>query len=212
MFADRADAGDQLAEALRGDVPDPAVVLGIPRGGVIVAARVARLLGAPLDVVVARKLGAPGNPELAVGAVADGVAVVDWRACRRLGIDPAALEGEIDRQQTEVVRRTAVYRQGRPQPALAERTAVVVDDGVATGWTCVAAARRCRRLAAASVLLAVPVGPGDLSRRVGGDVDRVVCLTAPRPYLAVGQAYRQFGQVDDQEVLRALEDAATPSG
>ena len=212
MFSDRADAGRRLAEALHGQVSGPAVVLGIPRGGVVVAARVARSLATPLDVLVARKLGAPGNAELAVGAVADGVAVVDWRACHRLGIDPADLEREIDRQQAEVVRRTAVYRRGLPPPDLERRIAVVVDDGVATGWTCVAAARRCRRLAASRVVLAVPVGPADLRARVDADVDQVVCLTMPRPYLAVGQAYRRFGQVGDEEVLRALEDAAAPSG
>src|SRR5919198_4733741 len=118
-FPDRVAAGEELAEALVGRVHPPATVLGIPRGGVVVAATVARRLGLPLGVVVPRKLGAPGNPELAVGAVADGVEVVDAEAVARLGVDPAALRAEIARQTAEVARRTAAYQAGRPPPELA---------------------------------------------------------------------------------------------
>ena len=193
-----------LAEVLTSLVSPPALVLGIPRGGVVVAARVAARLGAPLDVVVPRKIGAPGNPELAVGAVADGVQAIDEPAVRRLGLDMAAVRAEAARQTVEVARRTAAYRQGLPPLALAGRTAVLVDDGVATGWTCAAAASYIRRAGATRVLVAVPVGPPGLAERLRPVVDQVVVLVTPDPYLNVGQVYERFPQVDDDEVLRCL--------
>jgi putative phosphoribosyl transferase len=205
-FLDRAEAGRMLAEVLTSLVSPPALVLGIPRGGVVVAARVAARLGAPLDVVVPRKIGAPGNPELAVGAVADGVQAIDEPAVRRLGLDMAAVRAEAARQTVEVARRTAAYRRGLPPLALAGRTAVLVDDGVATGWTCAAAASYTRRAGAARVLVAVPVGPPGLAERLQPVVDQVVVLVTPDPYLNVGQVYERFPQVDDDEVLRCLAE------
>ena len=193
-----------LAEVLTSLVSPPALVLGIPRGGVVVAARVASRLGVPLDVVVPRKIGAPGNPELAVGAVADGVQAIDEPAVRRLGLDMAAVRAEAARQTVEVARRTAAYRQGMPPLSLAGRTAVLVDDGVATGWTCAAAASHTRRAGATRVLVAVPVGPPGLAERLRPVVDQVVVLVTPDPYLNVGQVYERFPQVDDDEVLRCL--------
>jgi putative phosphoribosyl transferase len=211
-FHDRAEAGGLLAEVVTSLVSPPVLVLGIPRGGVVVAARVAGRLGAPLDVVVPRKIGAPGNPELAVGAVADGVQAIDEPAVRRLGLDMAAVRAEAARQTVEVARRTAAYRQGLPQLELAGRTAVLVDDGVATGWTCAAAASYTRRAGAARVLLAVPVGPPGLAERLRPVVDQVVVLVTPDPYLNVGQVYERFPQVGDDEVLRCLQEgrASTP--
>jgi putative phosphoribosyl transferase len=203
-FTDRVDAGERLADALAVHAPRPEIILAIPRGGVIVGAAVARRLGVPLDVVVPRKVGAPGNPELAVGAVAEGVEAIDHQAVRRLGLDLVAVADAARKATEEVARRTAIYRAGRPSPDLTGRTVAVVDDGVATGWTCVAAARWCRHAGAARVILAVPVGPVGLERRVGGVVDEVVVLETPEPYLAVGQAYVRFPQVSDDEVLRAL--------
>ena len=203
-FTDRVEAGERLAEVLAPRVRPPVVVLAIPRGGVIVGACVADRLDAPMDVVVPRKIGAPGNPELAVGAVAEGVEALDGDAIHRLGLDPAAVRAEVARQTVEVARRTAAYRRGRPPLDLAGRTAVLVDDGVATGWTCVAAARFTRRAGAAGVLVAVPVGPAGLARRLRPVVDEVVVLQTPEPYLAVGQAYQRFPQVGDDEVLRCL--------
>jgi putative phosphoribosyl transferase len=211
-FLDRAEAGRMLAEVLTGLVSLPALVLGIPRGGVVVAARVAARLGAPLDVVVPRKIGAPGNPELAVGAVADGVQAIDEPAVRRLGLDMAAVRAEAARQTVEVARRTAAYRQGMPPLALAGRTAVLVDDGVATGWTCAAAASYTRRAGAARVMVAVPVGPPGLAERLQPVVDQVVVLVTPDPYLNVGQVYERFPQVDDDEVLRCLAEGRLGSG
>ena len=201
-----------LAEVLTSLVSPPALVLGIPRGGVVVAARVASRLGVPLDVVVPRKIGAPGNPELAVGAVADGVQAIDEPAVRRLGLDMAAVRAEAARQTAEVARRAAAYRQGCPPLELAGRTAVLVDDGVATGWTCAAAASSIRRAGATRVLVAVPVGPTGLADRLSPVVDQVVVLVTPDPYLNVGQVYERFPQVGDDEVLRCLEQgrARTP--
>lgn len=193
-----------LAEVLTSLVSPPALVLGIPRGGVVVAARVAARLGAPLDVVVPRKIGAPGNPELAVGAVAEGVQAIDEPAVRRLGLDMAAVRAEAARQTVEVARRTAAYRQGLPPLALAGRTAVLVDDGVATGWTVAAAASYVRRAGATRVLVAVPVGPPGLAERLRPVADQAVVLVTPEPYLNVGQVYERFPQVEDDEVLRCL--------
>jgi putative phosphoribosyl transferase len=170
---------------------------------------VAARLGAPLDVVVSRKVGAPGNPELAVGAVADGVHALDEQAIARLGLDRSAVEAEVATQRTEVARRTAAYRRGLPPLELADRTAVLVDDGVATGWTCAAAASFTRSAGAARVLVAVPVGPPGLGERLAPAVDQVVTLLTPDPYLNVGQAYERFGQVGDEEVLRCLEGQAS---
>ena len=200
-----------LAEVLTSLVSPPALVLGIPRGGVVVAARVASRLGVPLDVVVPRKIGAPGNPELAVGAVAEGVQAIDEPAVRRLGLDMAAVRAEAARQTVEVARRTAAYRQGMPPLSLAGRTAVLVDDGVATGWTCAAAASYTRRAGAARVVVAVPVGPPGLAERLRPVVDQVVVLVTPDPYLNVGQVYERFPQVDDDEVLRCLAEGRAPT-
>jgi putative phosphoribosyl transferase len=205
-FPDRVEAGEQLAEALLDRVRPPAIVLGIPRGGVVVAAAVARRLGVPLDVVVPRKVGAPGNPELAVGAVAEGVEAIDYEAVRRLGLDLGEVRQEARRQMQEVARRTAAYRAGRPPLDLTGHVAVLVDDGIATGWTAVAAARCCRRAGSRRVVIAVPVGPSDLERRLGSEVDTVVVLERPEPYMAVGQAYVRFEQVGDEQVLACLRD------
>src|SRR5215218_10420926 len=210
-FGDRVEAGEQLAEVLARRVQPPVIVLAIPRGGVIVGACVAERLDAPLDVVVPRKVGAPGNPELAVGAVAEGVEAIDEAAVRRLGLDMAAGRAEAARQTAEVARRTAAYRRGRPPLDLTGRTAVLVDDGVATGWTCAAAASFTRRAGAARVLVAVPVGPAELAERLSPAVDQVVVLLTPDPYLNVGQAYERFPQVDDDEVLRCLQEGRTPT-
>ena len=210
-FLDRVEAGRLLAEVVTSLVSPPVLVLGVPRGGVVVAAQVAPRLGAPLDVVVPRKVGAPGNPELAVGAVADGVQALDEPAIRRLGLDMAAVRAEAARPTAEVARRTPAYRDGLPPLRLTGRTAVLVDDGGATGWTCAAAASYTRRTGARRVLVAVPVGPPDLAERLSPVVDQVVVLLTPDPYLNVGQAYDRFPQVDDAEVLRCLQEGRTPS-
>jgi putative phosphoribosyl transferase len=204
MFRDRTEAGQRLADALVGRVDGPAVVLGVPRGGVIVAVPVARRPGAPLDVVVPRKLRAPGNPELGIGAVAPGVEVLDDEMIARLGIDASYLSREISLEHGEVERRTAAYRGGRPSLELPGRTAIVVDDGVATGGTAIAALRWARNARPAQVVFAAPVGPASTVSLLRDEADDVVVLTAPRSFHAVGEWYATFDQTTDEEVRAAL--------
>ncbi|HET9671546.1 MAG TPA: phosphoribosyltransferase family protein [Actinomycetota bacterium] len=207
MFEDREDAGVRLASALAPIVRAPATVLAVPRGGVVVAAVVARDLGAPLDVVIPRKLGAPGNPELAIGAVAPGVRVLHHRTVRQLGVSEDYVEAEVARQEREIERREVAYR-GRREPApVAGRTAIVVDDGVATGATAVAALRWARAGGASRVVFAAPVGPPAARARLEPECDEVVLLVEPPGFLAVGEWYRDFDQVSDDEVIRLLRSA-----
>ncbi|HEX6130755.1 MAG TPA: phosphoribosyltransferase family protein [Actinomycetota bacterium] len=209
MFRDRTDAGERLAEALRGRVGPDAVVLGVPRGGVVVAVPVAEALGLPLDVVVPRKLRAPFNPELGIGAVAPGVRYLDDDLVRRLGIDEAYLDREVALEQEEVERRTAAYRGDRPAVDVAGRTVVVVDDGVATGGTAIASIRWARKAGAARVIFAAPVGPAGAEERLGREADEVVLLETPSMFMAVGEWYDRFEQTTDDEVRAAL--AAGPA-
>jgi putative phosphoribosyl transferase len=208
VFGDRTEAGERLAEALERYAETDAAVLAIPRGGAIVGEVVARALHAPLDVVVPRKIRAPGNPELGIGAVAPGVRVLDERMVRMLGVSTGYLEREIADQEREIQRREHAYRQGRPPIQVRGRVAIVVDDGVATGGTAVAALRWARASGAASVVLAVPVAPPQSIPRLASEADRVVVLDTPEPFLAVGEWYRSFDQTTDAEVVEALGRAA----
>ena len=208
LFSDRRDAGVRLAEALEPFRGREVVVLGIPRGGVEVAAVAADALSAPLDVVIPRKLGAPGNPELGLGAVAEGVEVLDERLIRLLGVDPGYLRSEIASQQEEIARRSAAYRQGREPFPVAGKTAVVIDDGIATGGTAAAAVRWARAKGAKDVVLAVPVSPPDAADRLRSEADEVIVLATPEPFYAVGQWYMTFPQVSDEEVVALLSARA----
>ncbi len=208
IFEDRVDAGEQLAERLKEHAGLGTVVLGIPRGGVIVGEILAGTLGVPLDVVVPRKVGAPGNPELGLGAVAPGVRVLDPWLIERLGVSEAYLEREIAAQEAETIRRLHAYRAGRPPVDLRGRTVIVVDDGVATGGTAVAALRWARAQGADRVVLAVPVAPPQTMERLRHEADEVVALATPEPFFAVGEWYRTFGQTSDEEVVGALARAA----
>jgi len=207
MFEDRIDAAQRLAEALKEYAGPDTVVLGIPRGGVIVGEVVARTLGVPLDVVVPRKVGAPGNPELGLGAVAPGVRVLDQWLIERLGVSEQYLEREIAAEEAETVRRLRAYRGDRPPLDLTGKTAIVVDDGVATGGTAVAALRWARAQGAEKVVLAVPVAPPQTMQRLSHEADEVVALATPEPFFAVGEWYRIFDQTSDEEVLAALARA-----
>jgi putative phosphoribosyl transferase len=206
-FEDRAEAGRELARALERLGDQDVVVLAIPRGGVEVGAEISRAHAWPLDLVIPRKVGAPGNPELGLGAVAPGVRVLDERMLRTLGVSREYLDREIAEQEEEIRRRAEAYRQGRPPVELRDRVAVVVDDGVATGGTAAAALRRARSQRAARVVLAVPVAPAEAVRRLAEECDEVVCLDTPEPFMAVGQWYRSFPQTSDDQVVALLDEA-----
>ncbi len=196
-----------LGVALGGRAAGDVVVLGIARGGVIVARAVADVLGAPLDVVIPRKIGAPRNPELGLGAIAPGVRVLDERLLEVLHVGEEYLEEEIAAEEAEIERRTRVYRGDRVPIPLDGRTAVVVDDGIATGGTAVASIRWARARGASKVILAVPVAPSEGVRRMQREADEVVVIETPPVFQAVGQWYRDFGQVEDTEVVSALAAA-----
>ncbi len=212
IFADREEAGERLAAALVHLKGQDAVVLAIPRGGVIVGEVVARALGLPLDVVVPRKIGAPGNPELGLGAIAPGVRVLDEWLVERLNVSQEYLEREIAAEEREIERRLEAYRAGRPPLELGGKVALVVDDGVATGGTAVAALRWARDQGASRVVLGVPVAPPATVARLAGEADEVVVLETPEPFLAVGEWYERFEQTSDREVVEALARAAGAPG
>ncbi len=201
-FRDRAGAGAALARLLRERDLHDVVVLGLPRGGVPVAAVVADALGAPLDVVVVRKLGVPAQPELAMGAVGEGgVVVLDERVLRRAGVDAAQLEQVLARERAEVDRRLGRLRPDRPRVPLDDRTAVVVDDGLATGSTARAACAVLRAAGTARVVLAVPVAPAGLAFE---DADELVVVRSPEPFGSVGRWYEDFTPTSEQEVVDLL--------
>lgn len=212
VFTDRRQAGIALAGALR-DVLAPAerpVLLAIPRGGVPVAAEVARALGAPLDVVVVRKLRVPTQPELGFGAVAaDGHAEVDREIVARAGMSEEEIARELADRRAAVAERVAGYRRILGEPDLAGAVAVVVDDGIATGGTARQACALARRLGAARVIMAAPVGPADAEQRIAGAADQMLVLLRPPDFRAVGEAYADFRQLDDAEVERVLREAAS---
>ena len=211
IFANRRDAGEQLAAALEHLRGEDVVVLGIPRGGVEVAAVVAQKLGAPLDVVIPRKVGAPGNPELGLGAVAEDVEVLDQHLINVLSVSQEYLDREIARQREEIRRRASAYRSGRSPVELEGRVAIIVDDGVATGGTAVAALRWARAKGAKRVVLAVPVAPAEAVRRLQAQADEIVVLASPEPFYAVGQWYRSFPQTSDERVVELLSSSAGES-
>jgi putative phosphoribosyl transferase len=218
MFRDRAEAGCRLAERLANyNRPDP-LVLGLPRGGVPVAAEVAAALGADLDVLVVRKLGAPSNPEYAMGAVGeDGAIVVDHGVRRSLHVTGDQFDRIAKAERLEVERRVRSYRGSSHPPRIARRNVIIVDDGLATGSTAAAAVRVARHLGAAHITLAVPVGSVQAVAWLRNMADVVVCLEMPEPFYAVGQHYHRFDQVPDDEVMRILRahprgDARGPNG
>jgi predicted phosphoribosyltransferase len=208
VFADRAHAGRLLADELRsrGELPSGALVLAIPRGGVLVAAEVARAAPGALDVALARKVGAPGNPELAVGAVGpDGSAVLD-AAAQRLVPDDAWLARAMARAREELDARLRRFRGDRPPVAVGDRAVIVVDDGVATGSTAAAVGTWLRQGRARRAVLAVPVAPRRTLDELGRLYDTAVALATPEPFYAVGEFYRDFRQVTDEEVVAALSN------
>jgi predicted phosphoribosyltransferase len=209
LFRDRADAGRRVAERLEQYRSASPVVLAIPRGGVPVGIEIARRLGAELDVIVARKLGAPFQPELALGAVtADGGRYLNDDIVRELGIDEASLEQITTEQLDEARRREQRFRAGRAPANVSGRTVLLVDDGLATGATMRAAARSLRRRQPAKVVVAVPVGSRQACAALREDADEVVCLAEPESFYAIGPYYRTFEQVEDSTVIALLSQHA----
>jgi putative phosphoribosyl transferase len=213
-FADRAEAGKRLAEALadyagRTDV----LVLALPRGGVPVAYEVARTLAVPMDLWLVRKLGVPGQEELAMGAIAgNDTRVLNQDIINVLNIDRATIEAVIVKEQAELERRNRLYRQGRPSPDIEGKTIVIIDDGLATGATMRAAIASLRQAGATRIIAAVPVGAASTCGKVERDADELVCLYTPEPFYGVGQWYNDFSQTSDESVLALLESAAKSQG
>lgn len=210
IFADRAEAGRQVAAKLAGYARRADVlVLGIPRGGVAVAFEVAQALGAPLDVFLSRKLGVPGQEELAFGALAGGgVRVLDQDLIRELNISRPDIERITQTAKTELERRERVYRDGRPAIQATGKTVLLVDDGIATGASTLAAIETLRHMRPARLLLAVPVAPASTCKRLREKVDELVCVQSPERFYAIGQFYEDFSQVSDEEVIELLHRAA----
>ena len=207
VYINREAAGRMLARRLMSYAHSDVVVLGIPRGGVPVAKEVADALDAPLDIIVVRKLGAPGQPELGIGAVVDGDhprTIFNQDIVEHLGISDEYIEAEVARQLKEVKRREAAYRGGRPKIPIAGKTVIVVDDGIATGSSVRAALRGVRRQKPRRLILAIPVAPAESIETLQSDADEIVCLETPEDFFAVGQFYRDFRQVSDEQVKAIL--------
>ena len=205
IFADRVEAGRQLAVVLERFRGPDVVVLGLPRGGVPVARQIADALGAPLDVIVVRKLGAPTHHELAMGAIGEGgVRVVSEDIVRSVGATTDQLAAVEAEERAELERRAQRFRSDRPRLDLSGRTAIVVDDGIATGATARAVCQVARALGAARIVLATPVAPPGLEHRLDDVADDFVCLDQPRSFAAVGQFYDNFDQTTDAQVVDAL--------
>lgn len=206
IFRDREDAGRRLAERLERYRDEDVVVLALPRGGVPVGYEVSRALDAPLDVFVARKVGAPGQPELAIGAVAPGgVRMVNERVVRELGVSEDWIESAAEKELAEVARRMRRFRGERPEPEIEGRTVILVDDGIATGMTVRAAVRAIREKRPRRIVLAVPVCAGVTAEALSREVDELVCLQIPQDLWAIGLWYENFRQLEDEEVVELLE-------
>jgi len=207
IFENRVDAGRRLAARLGRYAGPDAIVLAIPRGGVVVGYEVAAALGVPLDVVIPRKIGAPGQLELAIGAIGDDVSALDEETVRYLGVSEEYIRDEIERQRREIERRWRIYHGDRPFPDLKGKTAILVDDGIATGYTTMAAARTIRKKEPAKLVLAVPVAPPESVARLRPEVDEMVVLETPEPFFSVGSWYYEFEQTTDEEVIALLNRA-----
>lgn len=208
LYQDRRHAGRVLAQALAHHAGQPGLrVLALPRGGVPVAYEVAQALSAPLDVFVVRKLGAPRHEELAIGAIAHGVRVLDDALVQLLGVSPEQVRAVAEAQSKELARREALYRAGRPPHDLQGATVILVDDGLATGASMRAAVQAVRAMGPAACVVAVPTGPAETCALLRREADEVVCASTPERFVAVGRWYRDFTQTTDEEVRELLAAA-----
>ncbi|MGA3290618.1 MAG: phosphoribosyltransferase [Candidatus Bathyarchaeia archaeon] len=207
-FADRIDSGKRLALALPNFAGKNAIVLAIPRGGVVVGYEIAKALNLPLDVIIPRKIGAPDNPELAIGAMTeDGTIILDEELIAFLGVPPDYIKEESERQKNEIDRRLKFYRQNEPYPNLGGHDVIIVDDGIATGSTMKAALASVKSRGAKTVTVAVPVGPPSTIKELKKQADKVVCLYTPEYFQALGQFYKDFSQTTDDEVIQLLKQS-----
>jgi putative phosphoribosyl transferase len=205
-FSDRVDAGKRLGSALNDVVSKDAVVLAIPRGGVVVGYEIAHMLGLQLDVIIPHKLGAPDNPELAIGAITeDGTAILDENLITYMSVTQNYIHEESERQKKEIGRRLKLYRQNTVAPNLKGRNVLIVDDGIATGSTMKAALASVQKQGAANVTVAVPVGPPSTIHELRSQTDNVICLYMPEYFQAIGQFYSDFNQTSDEEVIELLK-------
>ena len=210
MFADRREAGRRLAEKLRHVTEENPLILGVPRGGVPVAREIYAALGGELDVIIPRKVGFPWHPELAAGAVTmEGGFILNQRLAENFGLTAADLRPQIQAAQAEIKHRMEVYRGQKPMPVIKDRTVIVADDGVATGFTIRAALKALREQEAAQLILALPVIPAEPYAELKKIVDQLIYLAIPADFLAVGQFYRDFSQLTDEQVLKLLQEKDT---
>lgn len=208
VFQDRSDAGRRLAQRLEQYRGPSTIVLGLPRGGVVVAYEIAQALNVPLDVIITHKIPAPGNPEYAIGAVAEnGETQLNHEEIRALSISRTYVDREIQVQMGEIERRKRLYRGGQPLPPLKGRTVIIADDGVATGYTMMAAIKAAKAEKPDKVIVAVPVGPPETIAQLARMADDVVVISTPTPFFAVGAFYRNFEQTSDQDVQQLLKRA-----
>jgi putative phosphoribosyl transferase len=213
MFADRRDAGRKLAARLASYAAQQPVVIGLPRGGLPVAAEVAKRLGAPLDVIVVRKLGAMWQPELGIGAIAEGgIRILNDAILAEVGMSHEDVEEVTTREREELERRVSRYRGNRQPMSVAGRPVILVDDGLATGYTARAAIEALRRRGAGRVILAVPVAPLDSVRELQSVADEVIAIETPTWFLAIGEWYEDFTQTSDEDVASILAAARAPAG
>ena len=205
-FSDRVEAGKRLTSAMRDFAGKNGIVLAIPRGGVVVGYEIAKALSLPLDVIIPRKIGAPDNPELAIGAMTeDGTIILDDNLITYIGVPRDYIKAESERKKHEIERRLKLYRQNEPYPSLKGLDVVIVDDGIATGSTMKAALASVKNRGASTVTVAVPVGPPSTIKELKKQADRVVCLYTPEYFQAIGQFYTDFNQTTDEEVIQLLK-------
>lgn len=210
MYQDRRRAGETLAGELAARRYQDISLFAVPRGGVLVAAPIAERLGVGIDILVTRKIGHPANPEVAIGAVmADGTAVLDEELIRAYAVPQEYLDRAIAREFAEIKRRMIAYTGSAATPDVAGRTAVIVDDGIATGYTIRAAIAWLKTLGPAKIVVAVPVAPPETVAEIAGDIDEIICPLQPAVFIAVGQHYRDFPQNSDEEVLALLKKLNT---